>query len=33
MIVYDNKGNIVSRYEYIGFDENNKVLVNKWIKK
>ena len=33
MTVYDNKGNIVSRYEYIGFDENNKVLVNKWIKK
>ena len=33
MTVYDNKGNIVSRYEYIGFDENNKVLVNKWKKK
>lgn len=33
MTVYDSKGNVISRYEYIGFDENNKELVNKWIEK
>ena len=33
MTLYDNKGNVISKYEYIGFDENNNKLINKWIKK